>query len=272
MITDLKLLLPFVPFSKDSDGGFNSAFYSSNDVKGDIVIDCSYSKFFLEMGTKETPRYIQNIVSWLGSSEKRKFKEYCKDGTEYRPKSIDLKIDWDDKWTGFKQRTKHMTDPQNMKTLFAVDWSGSIYDWVKGIHFSTLNSLVSKYYNSSRGDKFYVWGSDYKIRNQSEMESFLSRAKLGGGTDSYLIAEIGRETKSDNFEYLVIVTDGGVGSGDIDESDKRVEKYGLQYSFVSTYIIGRRGEESVGCPYSRGCPGVIYLIDMKGNERQQASL
>ena len=104
------------------------------------------------------------------------------------------------------------------------------------------------------------------------MESFLSGAKLGGGTDSYLIAEIGRETKSDNFEHLVIVTDGGVGSGDIDESDNRVKQYGLQYSFVSTYIIGRGGEESVGCPYSRGCPGVTYLIDMKGNERQQASL
>lgn len=104
------------------------------------------------------------------------------------------------------------------------------------------------------------------------MESFLSGAKLGGGTDSYLIAEIGRERKSDKFEHLVIVTDGGVGSGDIDESDNRVKQYELQYSFVSTYIIGRGGEESLGCPYSRGYPGVIYHIDMKGNERHQASL
>ena len=68
------------------------------------------------------------------------------------------------------------------------------------------------------------------------------------------------------------MTDGGVGSGDIDESDRRVKKYGLQYSYVSTYIIGRGGEESVGCPYSRGCPGVTYLIDMNGNEKKQASL
>ena len=41
MISDPKLLLPFVPFSKDSNGGFNSAFYLSNDDKGDIIIDCS---------------------------------------------------------------------------------------------------------------------------------------------------------------------------------------------------------------------------------------
>ena len=52
MITDPKLLSPFVPFSKDSDGGFNSALFCSNDEKGDIIIDCSFSKFFLEMEEK----------------------------------------------------------------------------------------------------------------------------------------------------------------------------------------------------------------------------
>ena len=60
MITDPEKLKPFIPFSKDSDGGFNSLFYSSNDDKGNIFIDCSYTKFFLEMGKKGTPRYIQN--------------------------------------------------------------------------------------------------------------------------------------------------------------------------------------------------------------------
>jgi len=167
MITDPKLLLPFVPFSKDSDGGFSSVFYSPNDKKGDIVVDCSYTKFFFEMGSKGAHRYIQNIVSWLGFPEKHYDKECCKDGTEYRPKFIGLKIDWNNRWSGFKQKPKNMNDPQNMKTLFAIDCSGSIYGSVKRIYFSTLKSLLSKYYNSSRRDKFYVWGSDYKIRNHS---------------------------------------------------------------------------------------------------------
>ena len=59
---------------------------------------------------------------------------------------------------------------------------------------------------------------------------------------------------------------------DGDISDERVKNYGLQYSYVSTYIIGSGGNESVGCPYSRGCPGVTYIIDNNGNERKQASL
>jgi hypothetical protein len=83
---------------------------------------------------------------------------------------------------------------------------------------------------------------------------------------------LGEKQKNEKFEHLVIVTDGGVDSGDIDESDKRVKSYGLQYSYVSTYIIGSGGNESVGCPYSRGCPGVTYLIDRYGNEKKQASL
>ena len=49
MITDAKLLLPLVPFSKDSDHGFNSVFYSFNNNKGDIVVNCSYTKFQKEL-------------------------------------------------------------------------------------------------------------------------------------------------------------------------------------------------------------------------------
>ena len=96
MITDPKKLWPFVPFSKDSEGGFNSLFYSSNDEKGDIVIDCSYTKFFLEMGKEGTPRYIQNIISWLGAPEKHQQRDNCKDGSDYRPKAINIIIDWND--------------------------------------------------------------------------------------------------------------------------------------------------------------------------------
>jgi hypothetical protein len=37
-------------------------------------------------------------------------------------------------------------------------------------------------------------------------------------------------------------------------------------------IVDSGGNESVGCPYSRGCPGITYLIDDNGNEKEQASL
>ena len=272
MITDPKKLEPFVPCSKDSDGGFNSVFYSSNDDKGDIVVDCSYTKFFLEMGTKGTPRYIQNIISWLGAPEKHQQRDNCKDGSDYRPKAIDIQINWNDKWNGFKIRQKNPINISidKMKTLFAVDSSSSVRG--NKNYFNKLASLRNQYYNSSRGDKFYTWDSSYRYLTESSMNDFINNREGRGGTDSSLIAEIGRITKGENFEHLIIVTDGKVGYNDIDESDKRVKNYGLQYSYVSTYIIGNKGNESVGCPYSRGCPGVTYIIDNNGNERKQASL
>ena len=71
-LTDPKLLEPFVPFSKDSDGGINSLFYcGTNCGEGDIVIDCGFTKFFLDMKKDGTPRYIQNIACWVTNPEKR---------------------------------------------------------------------------------------------------------------------------------------------------------------------------------------------------------
>ena len=173
----------------------------------------------------------------------------------------------------FKERPKILKSPEQMKTLFAVDCSGSISNiGIKNIYFTKLKELKLKYYKKDRGDKFYTWGSNYYYKTENEMDNFITGQKGTDGTTSYYIAEICRETKNENFEHLIIVTDGEVQPKDIDESEVRVNKYGLNFSFVSTYIIGKGGNESVGCPFSRGCPGNTYLIDQFGNETIKASL
>lgn len=138
-------------------------------------------------------------------------------------------------------------------------------------YFRKIRELRIQYYHNSREDKFYTWGSGY-YKTESEMDSFINSKYGPDGTSSYYIAETGRETKNENFEHLKIVTDGCVGPGYIDESDRRVQQYGLQYRFVLTYIIGSGGDESVGSPFSRGCPGYTYIIDNYGNETQKSSL
>lgn len=162
-----------------------------------------------------------------------------------------------------------MNSPENMKTLFAVECSDSISGCE--YYFRKIRELRIQYYHNSREDKFYTWGSGY-YKTESEMDSFINSKYGPDGTSSYYIAETGRETKNENFEHLKIVTDGCVGPGYIDESDRRVQQYGLQYRFVLTYIIGSGGDESVGSPFSRGCPGVTYIIDNYGNETQKSSL
>ena len=231
-------------------------------------MDCSYTKFFLEMGRTGTPRYIQNIISWLGAPEKHMKKHNCKDGSEYRPKAVNIQINWNDKWNGFKERP--IINLKRMKTLFAVDCSSSINN--NEIYFKKLHELKTKYYDGSRGDKFFTWGTKYYYKTELEMDTFISNKTGIDDTLSYNIALIGKEMKNENFQHLIIVTDGEVNSNDIDKCDEIVASNGLQYSYVSTYIIGKNGNESVGCPFSRGSPGVTYIIDENGNERQQASL
>ena len=75
------------------------------------------------METEGTPRYIQNIVSWLGAPEKHQQRDMCKDGSDFRPKAIKIKINWYDKWKRFKERPKILKSPEEMKTIFAVDCS-----------------------------------------------------------------------------------------------------------------------------------------------------
>lgn len=90
----------------------------------------------------------------MGAPEKHQEKGKCKDEINFRPKAIDIQINWNDKWNGFKERKKNLLLLENMKTLLAVVCLGSISLVIN--YFNKLRELGQKYYNSSRGDKFYI--------------------------------------------------------------------------------------------------------------------
>jgi len=86
---------PFIPFSRDSDGGINSLFYNGQDRgdgtgEGDIFIDCGYTKFFLDMKKCGTSRYLQNIGGFIGSAERRANIGY--DPKLYRPEGVNFTL------------------------------------------------------------------------------------------------------------------------------------------------------------------------------------
>ena len=68
---DLNKIKPFIPFSRDSEGGISSMFLPSDKNKGtgDIVIDCGYTKCFANLTEDGTYRYIQNIAGWTINME-----------------------------------------------------------------------------------------------------------------------------------------------------------------------------------------------------------
>ena len=93
-----------------------------------------------------------------------------------------------------------------------------------------------------------------------------------GGTASKLIADISNKEIYSNIEHLIIITDGSVNSGSIDESDSKMQNNGIHFKFVSTYIIGSGGDRSVGAPYCRGDPNETYVYRSESNPEKLASL
>ena len=273
-INDPEKLKPFVPFSRDSDGGYNSLFYGSNDKHGDIVIDCSYTKFFLEMNSSGTPRYIQNIISWLAAPEKHIREDGFQDGSEFRPIVVNYQINDKDKWNKFKPKPIEVKRIEEMKTLFAVDCSGSTSNQSK--YYTKIQELVKLYYKPNRGDKFYTWSSGYNLKTTAEMNQYIKDQRGSGGTDSSQIAQLiyQEKLKNEKFEHLIIVTDGQVPQNYIDTNDNLVKQYGLKFDYVSSYLINLHNDanESVGCPYCRESPGTTYIIFNNGTEKQLVTL
>jgi hypothetical protein len=86
---------PFVPFSYDSEGGISSLFYLSDyeSPRGDVIIDCGFTKLFTELTEDGTLRYVQNIAGLTGQYEKSMRRSMSENGAKTaRPVSFDYSI------------------------------------------------------------------------------------------------------------------------------------------------------------------------------------
>ena len=263
---DYDKLLPFHPFSRDSDNGISSLFYLSDEKKrGDIFIDCGFTKLFINMEKDDTAfRYFQNIASWSARPEIHITYDHM-DARDWHPDCIDYKIDVSKKWTKFSPKFSptQKIDLFKLKTLFAFDNSSSISENknIKQLYFNEIDRIVKKYYKE--GDKFFLWGSNYKEQSKTQIDEWIKKRVGTEGTHSENIAKIAQNCPS-HREHLIIVTDGRVYEKNIKLSDDLMKKYNIQFKFVSVYIIGKQGNLSVGAPFCRGCPNrSIQVLDEK---------
>ena len=185
---DPEKIKPFIPFSIDNEGGINSLFYCADEEgRGDIVIDCGYTKFFTQMRKEGTYRYIQNIIGWMGRPEVHDHIDQM-DPTEWRPSAVIIdKINKNEKWTKFKKMKipKNIyvkVNPKEMRTLFAIDCSNSIHS--EKLYHKELNKLINEYYKE--GDLFYLWDDSIKEKkiSRKKMKEFTDKMRGYGETDS----------------------------------------------------------------------------------------
>ena len=251
-------LNPFKPFSINSEGGISTLVYQTTGDEGDIIIDCGYTKCFLNMYNCGTYRFIQNIAGWTARPEiiflTKNIKPY-----KWRPKCIKKEVNYDAVFNGFLklENLKKNINLENKKTLFAIDNSGSINNLT--FYSEELDSITKQYYKNERGDTIYFWNSSKQKISKEKFDEEIQYRHFGrGGTDICRIVEIINLEKENNFKHLVIITDGEVDFDNIKEADEIMNNIDYQFDFVSVYIIGPEANFSVGAPFCRNVPNRTF--------------
>ena len=260
-IKEKEKLEPFKPFSINSEGGISTLVYEAdNEGRGDIIIDCGYTKLFLNMYNTGTFRFIQNIAGWTARPEIN-YKIEKVNPWEWRPKGIDYKVNYNLPYKGYLKIERENDDINKMKILFAIDRS---YSTDCDFYRKELIKIIDKKYDKNRGDIIYNWGSNYIKLTKEQLFSNLEEKKYLGGTKPELIAEIINIERENKCRHLMIITDGQVSEKDIKNSDKKMDEIKYKFDYVTIYIIGA-GDLSVGAPFCRKTPNKTYFKE-KDNE------
>ena len=168
--------------------------------RGDIFIDCGFTKLFQNMEKDNTTfRYFQNISLWSARTEIHLIYDN-KDAREWRPECINYTIDVNKKWTNFKEKISGVqkVDFSKLKNLFAFDNSGSISG--NSLYFNEIDRIVKKYYKN--GDKFYLWGAGYTQKSKNEIDDWIKKKNVPEVIYSINIA---KHAASFPREHLIIV-------------------------------------------------------------------
>ena len=250
-------LLPFKPYAINSEGGISTLIYETDDKdRGDIIIDCGYTKCFLKMHSTGTYQFIQNIAGWTARPEIKNQPEKQIYPWNWRPKGINYKVNYDAVYNGYLPLLNEKSDLSNMKTLFCIDDSYSTNE--KNFYYNEVENIINLYYKKDRGDIFYLWNENKQKITYEELETKI-KSKIGlGGTYPQLIADIIEEEKSNECKHLIIITDGNVGISEISEADEKVKSINYSFDFVSVYILGDDGDLSIGSPFCRATPNKTF--------------
>ena len=129
-IEDIK---PFIPFAKNSSGNICIMIYSTQGKEGDIIIDCGYTKVFINMSTEDiaTWRYVQNIAGFLARPEAHMIYDDGETAKNYRPKAVKFKIDKTNLYTKLKHH--YIFGTGELDIVYMIDSTGSMGDWINGV-------------------------------------------------------------------------------------------------------------------------------------------
>ena len=134
-------ILPFIPFAKNSSGNICIMIYGTQGKEGDIIIDCGYTKVFINMSTEDsaTWRYIQNIAGFLARPEAHMIYDDGQTAKNYRPNGIDFEINYHNLYKHLKKNY----GSGELDIVYMIDSTGSMGSWIKGVK-DKCNEILDK--------------------------------------------------------------------------------------------------------------------------------
>ena len=233
---------PFIPFSRDSDGGINSLFYNGLDRgdgtgEGNIFIDCGYTKFFLDMKKCGTSRYLQNIGGFIGSAERRA-NASC-EPKYYRPNGVNFMLNKDPKlYYNYPKRP--------FDVIYLVDATGSMGGSIENVKNYCVD--ISNILNNQKNQKiiyhfrfgavFYRDPIDiYEIPDKNELydltddivslQQYVQSIEAYGGGDipedwvgAYKKCLYELSWRKEAIKLIIYITDAGAHGTEYSDGDK----------------------------------------------------
>ena len=168
-------LFPFKPYAINSEGGISTLIYET-DIKdrGDIIIDCGYTKCFLNMFKTGTYQFIQNIAGWTARPEIKNQPDKKIYPWNWRPKGIKYKVNYNIKYNGYLPILNEDSDLSKMKTLFCIEAPLSTNN-NNYFYLTELEKIINLYYKKNRGDIFYSWNDQKRKIIYEELESKIEK-------------------------------------------------------------------------------------------------
>ena len=124
---------PFIPFAKNSSGNICIMIYGTQGKEGDIIIDCGYTKVFINMSTEDiaTWRYVQNLAGFLSRPEAHMIYDDGETAKNYRPNGVNFKIDKSNLYTKLKPHYGYGSG--ELDIVYMIDSTGSMSNWINGV-------------------------------------------------------------------------------------------------------------------------------------------
>lgn len=143
--------------------------------------------------------------------------------------------------------------------VFAIDISGSTSG--EKSYYRNVELILNRMFQG--GDVIIEWNGNAKEVSRSNIQERITKKKGEGYTSPCAVIQLLTSSSMKKVQHLILITDGQVGSSEIDKCDEMIKSQNMTFGRFDGYIIGEKkyANMSVTCPFTRNCSHTVQQIE-----------